>query len=111
MPAMSIRDRLQSVKETGAPEPNQASVAALHDIPAYEELKARVHQKLLDRVDLAVMESLPAERLRLEIKNLVERLLIEESVPINEAEREGIVRDVQNEVLGLGPLEPLLADP
>ena len=108
---MSIRERLQSVKETGLTEHHSAPVTALHDIPAYEELKARVHQKLLDRVDLAVMESLPAERLLMEIKNLVERLLVEESVPINEAERQGVVRDIQNEVLGLGPLEPLLADP
>jgi pilus assembly protein CpaF len=111
MPAMSIRDRLQSVSQTGAVERNPASLAALHDIPAYQELKTRIHRKLLDRVDLAVMESLPPERLLMEIKNLVERLLVEESTPINEVERQGIVRDIQNEVLGLGPLEPLLADP
>ena len=86
---MSIRERLQSVKETGLTEHHPAPVTVLHDIPAYEELKARVHQKLLDRVDLAVMESLPPERLLAEIRNLVERLLVEESVPINEAERQG----------------------
>ena len=56
------------------------------------------------------MESLSPERLLLEIKNLVERLLIEEGTPINEVERQCIVRDIQNEVLGLGPLEPLLLD-
>jgi pilus assembly protein CpaF len=73
-------------------------------------LKAHIHQKLLDRMDLTIMESLSAERLLLEIKNLVERLLVEEGTPINEAERHCIVRDIQNEVLGLGPLEPLLLD-
>ena len=108
---MSIRDRLQSVSQAGAAEQNPAPLAALHDIPAYQELKTRIHRKLLDRVDLTVMESLPPERLLMEIKNLVERLLVEESTPINEVERQGIVRDIQNEVLGLGPLEPLLADP
>jgi pilus assembly protein CpaF len=108
---MSIRDRLQSVRQAGAAEQNALSLTVLQDIPAYEELKARVHQKLLDRVDLAVMESMPPERLLVEIKNLVERLLVEDNIPINEAERQGIVRDIQNEVLGLGPLEPLLADP
>ncbi len=110
---MSIRDRLQTVRQAeGVAEQNLAPPpAAVHDIPAYEELKARVHRKLLDRVDLAVMESLPPERLLIEIKTLVERLLIEEGTPINEVERRGIVRDVQNEVRGLGPLEPLLADP
>jgi pilus assembly protein CpaF len=83
----------------------------VHAIPAYEELKERIHRKLLDRVDLAVMESLPHDRLLTEIKNLVERLLIEEGIPLNEGERRRITRDIQNEVRGLGPLEPLLADP
>lgn len=108
---MSIRDRLQSVKQTGAAEQSPALPTVEHDIPAYEELKTHVHQKLLDRMDLTIMESLPPERLLTEIKNLVERLLVEESTPINDVERQRIVRDIQNEVLGLGPLEPLLADP
>ncbi|MBA4143282.1 MAG: CpaF family protein [Nitrosospira sp.] len=108
---MSIRDRLQSVSRTGTAGQNAASLVAMHDIPAYQELKTYVHQKLLDRMDLTVMESLSPERLMTEIKNLVERLLTEETTPINDAERQCIVRDIQNEVLGLGPLEPLLADP
>jgi pilus assembly protein CpaF len=107
---MSIRERLQSLKQNGATEQASALPAVLHDIPAYEELKAHIHQKLLDRMDLTIMESLSPERLLLEIKNLVERLLVEEGTPINEVERQCIVRDIQNEVLGLGPLEPLLLD-
>jgi pilus assembly protein CpaF len=107
---MSIRERLQSVRQSAASEQNQPMPVALHDIPAYEELKAHIHQKLLDRMDLTIAESLSPERLLLEIKNLVERLLVEESTPINEVERQCIVRDIQNEVLGLGPLEPLLSD-
>jgi pilus assembly protein CpaF len=78
---------------------------------AYQELKVAIHQKLLDRVDLAVMESLTEERLREEIAHLVERLLTEDAVLVNDAERAGLIRDIQHEMLGLGPLEPLLADP
>jgi pilus assembly protein CpaF len=78
---------------------------------AYQELKVAIHQKLLDRVDLAVMESLTEERLREEIAQLVERLLTEDAVLVNDAERAGLIRDIQHEMLGLGPLEPLLADP
>jgi pilus assembly protein CpaF len=107
---MSIRERLQSVRQTGLSEQNQPLPVVLHDIPAYEELKAHIHQKLLDRMDLTIVESLSPERLLLEIKNLVERLLVEEGTPLNEVERQCIVRDIQNEVLGLGPLEPLLLD-
>ncbi len=77
----------------------------------YQELKLALHHKLLDRVDLAAIESLSPERLKHEIAALVERLLAEESVLINDAERAGLIRDIQHEMLGLGPLEPLLADP
>lgn len=108
---MSIRDRLQSVRQAPSGEQQPVSPGMVHAIPAYEELKERIHRKLLNRVDLAVMESLPHDRLLTEIKNLVERLLIEEGIPLNEGERRRITRDIQNEVRGLGPLEPLLADP
>ncbi len=62
-------------------------------------------------VDLAAMESMPADRLKQEIALLVERLLGEDSVAINDSERSTLVRDIQHEMLGLGPLEVLMADP
>lgn len=113
---MSVRNRLQGILAAGTAASNQAVTAvnnpmALHDNAGYHELKSRIHEGLLSRMDLAVMESLPQERLLSEIKSLVERLLIEERTPINDTERLRIIQDVQNEVLGLGPLEPLLADP
>lgn len=106
---MSIRDRLQNINPIGGG--TEQAPAPLHNFLAYQELKTHIHKKLLDRLDLTVMESLPPERLLVEIKSLVERLLAEEGTPINVLERQRIVRDIQNEVLGLGPLEPLLADP
>jgi pilus assembly protein CpaF len=81
------------------------------DHAGYQSLKVRIHQRLLDSVDLSVMESLSADRLKEEIAALVERLLTEEAVVVNETERRSLVRDIQHEMLGLGPLEPLLADP
>jgi pilus assembly protein CpaF len=66
---------------------------------------------MLDRVNLAAMEKLPSDRLMNEIKILVEQLLNEEETPLNLVERNRLVEDIQHEVLGLGPLEPLLADP
>ena len=111
---MSIRDRLQRWGEDSTNESGQSLVLAdntfLENV-SYQELKARIHQKMLDRVDLAVMETLPAEQLMKEIKSLVEQLLIEEKTPINLSERGRLVSDIQHEVLGLGPLEPLLDDP
>jgi pilus assembly protein CpaF len=78
---------------------------------SYQALKVGVHQKLLDRVDLAAMESLTEDRLKEEIAVLVARLLSEDAVLVNDAERAMLIRDIQHEMLGLGPLEPLLADP
>jgi pilus assembly protein CpaF len=106
---MSLRDRLQ--KENGS-----AGVVMLRPDAAlsqanYQRLKTGIHRKLLDSVDLSIMESLPAARLKEEIATLVERLLSEDGAVINESERRGLVRDIQHEMLGFGPLEPLLADP
>jgi len=108
---MSIRDRLQGVIQSHATVSNSTRASNERNNEAYHELKSRIHQGLLDRMDLAVLESLPQDRLLVEIKTLVERLLIEERTPINDIERQRIVQDIQHEVLGLGPLEPLLADP
>ena len=107
---MSLRERLENIQNDTALAPVSPQRPGLSDNKAYQELKSRIHRKLLDRVDLAVMETLSAERLRDELKTMVERLLAEETAPINEAERNSLVRDIQHEVLGLGPLEPLLAD-
>ncbi|MDE2387808.1 MAG: CpaF family protein [Betaproteobacteria bacterium] len=111
---MSIRDRLQRWGESNTAAPEQLLVVEDNSIlekSSYHELKSRIHQKLLDRVDLSVMEKLPPDRLLNELKALVEQLLSEEKIPINLIERGSLVSDIQHEILGLGPLEPLLADP
>src|SRR5689334_7642256 len=77
---------------------------------AHQDLKVRLHRKLLQRIDLSVVESLTPEQLRTELKLAIERLLAEDGEVMNEAERRQLLRDIENEVLGLGPLEPLLAD-
>ncbi len=111
---MSIRDRLEQWGQSSSQESEQAHAvieARSGDEVSYQALKSRIHQKMLDRIDLTVMENTPAEKLMSEIKQLVEQLLTEERTPINQFERGRLVADIQNEVLGLGPLEPLLADP
>ncbi|MDD5329662.1 MAG: CpaF family protein [Sulfuricella sp.] len=109
---MSLRDRLENIRSIpGNAQLPPLKPAAAADYHAYQSLKSRIHRTLLDRLDLAVMESLPPDRLGEELKNMVERLLAEDSVVINETERKNIVRDIQHEMLGLGPLELLLVDP
>jgi pilus assembly protein CpaF len=79
----------------------------------YYELKTRIHDRLLDLVDLTLIDSIDQHIFRHEIGKLVERILYEEknSIPLNLIERERLVTEVQDEVLGLGPLEPFLQDP
>jgi pilus assembly protein CpaF len=76
-----------------------------------EKIKSQIHREILSQVDLRRMETISPETLRLELKNLTERLLDESSMVINESERRQIVQGIQDEMLGLGPIEPLLADP
>ena len=108
---MSLRDRLDTIRT----EPISVKVPAKGpmgiDKKQYAELKTHIHQTLLDRINLQAMEDLPPQRLKEELKSLVERLLDDENVVINDLERRNLVRDIQYEMLGLGPLEPLLVDP
>jgi pilus assembly protein CpaF len=74
------------------------------------ELKSEIHQKLIGVLNLDRVASLPKERVRAEIGRVVERLLEDERVPMTAAEQNKIVEEVLDEVLGLGPLEPLLKE-
>ena len=103
---ISLRERL----ETGTTRVVAQRVTGI-DNRAYQDLKHRLHQTLLDRVDLESIQRLSQDQIKLELRTLVERLLEEESVVINDAERKNLTRDIQNEMLGFGPLEPLLEDP
>jgi pilus assembly protein CpaF len=77
----------------------------------YLELKANAHRKLLNRLNLEALATADRARAESEIKTLLFELIAEEGTPISLAEREVILRDVLDEVFGLGPLEPLLRDP
>lgn len=79
----------------------------------YYELKTRIHDRLIDLMDLSLIDSIDRSALKSEIRSLVERILVEEEngVPLNLVERERLFREIQDEVLGLGPLEPFLQDP
>lgn len=108
---MSLRERLEASTATqgnsGSSGWNRKSIEA----KAYRDLKARIHRDLIDKIDLQVMDTLPKNVFQTELKNLVEDMLAKENVAINEAERKNLVRDIQFEMLGLGPLELLMADP
>ena len=76
----------------------------------YHELKDRLHQRVIEVIDLNALAALPPDAVQNQLTRLVEQLLQQESVPLNQRERAQLVQDTIHEVLGLGPLEPLLAD-
>ncbi|MCR4437794.1 MAG: CpaF family protein [bacterium] len=80
---------------------------------AYQELKTRIHRKLIDKLDLSQIGAVPEQQLRAEVRRIVEELLNSEAdeLPVAGVNRERLLAEIQHETFGLGPLEPLLADP
>ena len=77
----------------------------------YQELKTRIHRKLIERLDLGKLDLLGSGELASEIGYIIQSLIAEEGVPMNQQEIERLIVEVQHETFGLGPIEPLLADP
>jgi pilus assembly protein CpaF len=75
------------------------------------EVKTRIHHRLLERLDLGQMESLEESVVAKEIRQALDVLLQEETEPLNMGEKMRLIQELEFEILGLGPLEPLLKDP
>ncbi len=105
---MALRERL--IRET-----NQAGATAAEEAAntqhLYQEMKSRLHRALINRMDLTKLGAMAPEQLHAEVSRLAEGVLAAEAMPLSAAERERLVGEVRHELFGLGPLEPLLADP
>jgi pilus assembly protein CpaF len=77
----------------------------------YQSTKIAIHKIILERVELDKLNRLSPEQIKLELAQLVEVIIGEQKILMNEIERRRLVQDVQDEMLGLGPLEALLNDP
>jgi pilus assembly protein CpaF len=74
-------------------------------------LKATIHRKLIQKLNLDRVTEVNREEVRREVAQILEALVVGESTPMTMLERERLAKEVMDEVFGLGPLEPLLADP
>jgi pilus assembly protein CpaF len=83
-----------------------------HASDDYFELKTRIHDRLLDLLDLSLIDSLDQNLVKSQIRTVVQRILEEQDyrVPLNLTEKENLFVEIEDEVLGLGPLEPFLKD-
>jgi pilus assembly protein CpaF len=78
---------------------------------AYQQLKMEIHEAIIERVELDKLQHLSPEQVGRELTQLVNKLIEEGNILMNDVERRTLVQDVKDEMLGLGPLEPLLKDP
>jgi len=74
------------------------------------EWKHRINEKLLTVLDLSLLETIDETKARAEIRDIALQLMIEESAPLSVKQRKLVIQRIEDEVMGLGPLEPLLAD-
>ena len=113
-----VKKRLEEVSqdtELATTEEDQAAPVVVHEPLSTEarrllDLKVAVHGKLIERINLAVLDKLSPEQIRAEVGDLVAEILVEEDAALNARERDQLVTEVLDELLGLGPLEPLLKD-
>ncbi|HHT9130779.1 MAG TPA: CpaF family protein, partial [Candidatus Brocadiaceae bacterium] len=76
-----------------------------------QTLKTRVHARLVEILDLSLLDSLSSDALKREIKKVTERILSEDfTIPLNYEEKEAFCKEIQDEVLGLGPIEPFMQE-
>ena len=103
---MALRERL--IRDTvGGPPTGNGENGEF----SFQEMKSRLHRALINRMDLTKLAALSQEQVHAEVSRLAESLLAQEAMPLSVSDRDRLVNDVQHELFGLGPLEPLLADP
>ncbi|MBA2341438.1 MAG: CpaF family protein [Pyrinomonadaceae bacterium] len=109
---MALRERLIKETQSAGVILNRAgedSAASSHQL--FQEMKARLHRAIINRMDLTKLNQLSPEQVHAEVARLAEELLASEIAPLSTNDRERLVGEVRHELFGLGPLEPLLADP
>ena len=94
-------------------ERDLSDVAAVASEPSSRQtdLKVRLHQELLEMMNLSVLDKMQPEEIRREVGEMIKELLTRETVPLTATQQTQIISDVLDEVLGLGPIEPLIKDP
>jgi pilus assembly protein CpaF len=104
-----------AINDTGAAEHQQTQVIPPLLIRALSDVEMDwfkiIHQKLMGMIDLSLLSRLDDKKARNQISEVAERIMDEQSVPFNVATRQFLGRCIENEILGLGPIEPLLTEP
>jgi len=105
-PPSSTRTQAQPAE----PKPVDKKPEGFQQSQAFVELKVSLHQRLLEIINLGAIEKVEPDEFRAEASELVKELLAQEQIPLNSVERSRLVTEITDEMLGLGPIEPLLKD-
>jgi pilus assembly protein CpaF len=108
---MEMRTRMGLTPATADPAVASESGAGGRSALDWAALRAAVHRGLLQRLDLEALARLGPTEVRAALREAVERLVDEDRLALNAAERQRLVGEMQDEILGLGPLQPLVGDP
>ncbi len=108
--ATVVKNRLSRTNRDVADIPGEESDRTRPLTAQETEWKQRINDQLLTVLDLSLIDTIDTDKARKEIREIVERLLTEASAPFSRKQRQLIVERIEDEVMGLGPLEPLLAD-
>jgi pilus assembly protein CpaF len=118
-PVSAATDKSALLARATTPPPAQQQRAAAEAVAADKEkkrkerlteLKVEIHKRLLEDLNLSALESASEQQLRTEITSLASEALDEMSVALNKEDRLALTQELYHEVMGLGPLEPLLKD-
>jgi len=99
--AQGVDPRLYTIGDAGAFDKRDAKT----------DLKVELHQRLIDLINLSALDQMSREQIQAEVGDIVVEELGKQNHALNQAERKQLVADVLDELLGLGPIEPLLKDP
>jgi len=118
---MSLAHRLGQKRGPNQPAPESPAASAPvveAAVPAISSVSrevagivARMHSRIIDRLDLAAVAQMPPAELRQRLRAIVDQLVVADKIALSEGEREAVATSVIDEILGLGPLEPILKDP
>jgi pilus assembly protein CpaF len=107
--AASLKERLGLAVAAEADDSEPEKLRPL--TPVEREWKQRIYDRLLKVLDLSLLTSVEEGIARAQIREITNRLFLEECAPLSMVQRQFLVRRIEDEVMGHGPLEPLLADP
>ena len=99
-----------TVKQNEKPEETSPLLIKILS-PVELEFKESIHSRLLDILDLSLISGIEEKEARKQIRAVAQKLIDEESIPLNTQTRHQIIKEIEDDVLGLGPLEALLYDP